>query len=102
LEYDTIVWDLSSCCGRDQIKRVQREFLKYVDFILSIDHPPHNYYLILNKLGLSSLVDRRKIANLNFLRLLIDGCIGSPVLLSMFNFKVPYSSLSVKFIHFLF
>jgi len=67
--------------------------LKYAAYILNIDHPPHDYYPILNKLGLSSLVDRRKVANLKFLRQLIDGSIDSPVLLSMINFKVLYSSV---------
>uniref|UniRef100_A0A2S2P984 RNA-directed DNA polymerase n=1 Tax=Schizaphis graminum TaxID=13262 RepID=A0A2S2P984_SCHGA len=93
LEYGAVVWDPSTSCGKDQIERVQRKFLNYVAFILSIDHPPHDYTPILNKLGISSLVDRRKDANLKFLRLLIDGCIDSPVLLSMINFKVPFSAV---------
>ncbi|KAL4090397.1 hypothetical protein QTP88_025246 [Uroleucon formosanum] len=93
LEYGAVVWDPSTSCGKDQIERVQRKFLNYATFILSIDHPPHDYNPILNKLGLSSLVDRRKVANLNFLRLLIDECIDSPVLLSMINFKVPCFSV---------
>lgn len=64
----------------DKIERVLRKFLKYAAFILSIDHrPPHDYNPILNKLGLSSLIDRRKVANVKFLHLLIDGCIDSPV-----------------------
>ncbi|XP_008182540.1 uncharacterized protein LOC103309289 [Acyrthosiphon pisum] len=56
LEYGAVVWDPSTSCGKDQIERVQRKFLNYAAFILSIDHPPHDYIPILNKLGLSSLV----------------------------------------------
>jgi len=93
LEYGAIVWDPYTCCGSDQIERVQSNFLKHAAFILSNDHPSHNYYLILNKLGLTYLVDRRKAANLKFLCLLIDDCIDSPVSLTMINFKVLYSSV---------
>jgi len=93
LEYGAVVWDHSTSCVKDQIERVQRKFLNYAAFILSIDRPPHDYNPILNKLGLSSLVDRRKVANLKFLRQLKDGRIDSPVLLSMINFKVACSSV---------
>lgn len=41
------------------------------------------------KLGLSSLVDRRAMANLKFLSKLIDGFIDAPEILSLINFKVP-------------
>jgi len=100
LEYGAVVWDPSTSIGKDQIERVQLKFLNYAAFILSIDHQPHDYNPILNKLGLSSLVDRRKVTNLNFLHLLIDACIDSPFLLSM---TLKYLTLlSVKFIHFLF
>jgi len=75
LEYGAVTWGPSTSCGKGQIERVQRKFLNYAAFTLIIDHPPHDYNPILNKLGLSSLVDRRKVANLKFLRLLIDGCI---------------------------
>lgn len=74
------------------IKNDKHKFLNYAAFILSTDHPPHDYNPILNKTGLSSLVDRRKVAYLKFLCLLIHSCIDSPVLLSMINFKVLCSS----------
>ncbi|KAF0748809.1 Uncharacterized protein FWK35_00017449 [Aphis craccivora] len=66
------IWDPFTSSGKDQNERVQRKFLNYAAFILSIDHQPHDYNPILNKLGLSSLVDRKKVDNLKFLRLLID------------------------------
>jgi len=81
LEYGAVVWDPSTSCGKDQIERVQRKFINYSAFILRIDHPPHDYTPILNKLGLSSLVDRRKVADLKFFRLLMMGVL---ILLSYF------------------
>ncbi|KAF0763595.1 Uncharacterized protein FWK35_00005867, partial [Aphis craccivora] len=85
-----------------QIERVQRKFLKYAAFILSIDYRlPHDYNPILNKLGLSSLVDRRKVANLTFLSLLVDGCIDSPALLFMIDFKVSCFSAQQIYLFFI-
>jgi len=75
LEYGAVVLDPPASSGKDQIERIQRKFLNYAAFILNINHPPHDYNPILNKLGLSSLVDRRKVANLKFLRLLILSCL---------------------------
>jgi len=61
--------------------------LNYAEFILNIGHPPHHdYYPVMNKLGLSTVVDRKQVANLNVFSQLIDGYIESPVLLSLIHF----------------
>lgn len=45
--------------ARSQIERVQRKFLRFAAYVLKIPCPPHNYNLVLLKLKLPSLVDRR-------------------------------------------
>ncbi|KAL4148808.1 hypothetical protein QTP88_002960 [Uroleucon formosanum] len=80
LEYG-VVWDPYTACDRNQIERVQRKFLNYAAFTLNIDHMPHDYIPVMDRLGLSTLVDRRQTANLNFLKQLIDD--HSSVLLSI-------------------
>lgn len=78
LEYGAVVWDPYTACDRNRIERVQRKFLNYAAFTLNIDHMPHDYIPVMDRLGLSTLVDRRQAATLNFLRQLIDGKIDSP------------------------
>ncbi|XP_008185952.1 uncharacterized protein LOC103310213 [Acyrthosiphon pisum] len=89
LEYGVVVWDPYTAYDRNQIERVQRKFLNYAAFTLNIDHIPHDYIPVMDRLGLSTLVDRRQATSLNFLRQLIDGKIDSPELLSFINLKVP-------------
>jgi len=54
LENGAIIWDPFTSYGSDQIERVQRKFLNYDAFILSTYHQSHDYYLIINRLGLIS------------------------------------------------
>jgi hypothetical protein len=89
LEYGAIMWDPSISCGRNQIERVQRKFLNFTSYALKIDHPMHNYSLVLYRLGMQTLADRKLEANLTFLRRLIDGLIDSAELLAQIKFKVP-------------
>ncbi|XP_008190178.1 uncharacterized protein LOC103312002 [Acyrthosiphon pisum] len=66
-----------------------RRFLSYAAFVLKINHPPHDYFLVVQELSLISLADRRVNANIEFLNKLVDGRIDAPSLLSIVNFKVP-------------
>ncbi|CAI6343721.1 unnamed protein product [Macrosiphum euphorbiae] len=97
LEYGAVVWVPYTACNRNQIERVQRKFLNYAAFTLNIDHMPHDYIPVMDRLGLSTLADRRQAASLNFLRQLIDGKIDSPELLSFINFKVPSTNIRHTF-----
>jgi len=72
------------------LERVQNKFLKYASHVLKIECPPHNYLPALGYLKLDSLVNRRRAANLTFLsKLLLNGQIGSPHLLSLIPLNVP-------------
>jgi len=71
------------------LKRVQCKYNNFVFFFLKIEHPPHDYSPILCYLKLSSLSDRRVLANLNFLNKLVNESIDAPELLAEVNFKIP-------------
>lgn len=89
LEYGAVAWDPSTCCGMDQVERVQRKFLNFLAYILKIDHPAHDYSPVLHQIGLNTLAYRRLETNMTFLRRIIDELINSLELLTQINFKVP-------------
>lgn len=52
----------------------------------------HSYTPVLKRLGLNTLIDRRKFLNINFLHKPITGQVDSPYFLFEINFKVPQHS----------
>ncbi|CAI6343768.1 unnamed protein product [Macrosiphum euphorbiae] len=74
----------------NQLERVQRKFLSFAAYLLNIEHRPHGYDPVIDRLGLQSLADRRTTINKVFLVKLINGSsIDCPELLSKVNFKIP-------------
>jgi len=63
LEYKAVVKNLHISCGENKIERESFKFLNYTVFILNIDHPHRDYYPVMNKLGLGTLVNIRKVVN---------------------------------------
>jgi len=72
-----------------QVERVQRKFLKFSAYKLTIDHPPHDCSPVIYGLGLNILADRTLEADLTFLKHLINGLIDSSEVLAQINFRVP-------------
>ncbi|XP_050548415.1 uncharacterized protein LOC126910061 [Daktulosphaira vitifoliae] len=89
LEYGSVVWDPYTALGSLQLERVQRKFLRFVNYSLNILCPNHDYAPVSYLLGLSSLAERRRNAGINFLTGLLDGNIDSQSLLSLICFRVP-------------
>lgn len=52
LKYGSLVWDFATAVDSCQLERVQREFLKYVAFILKKNNEPHVFTPILEQLCL--------------------------------------------------
>jgi len=73
----------------NQLERVQRKFFSFAAYLLKIEHRPHVYDAVIDRLGIQSLADRRITINKVFLLKLINGSINSPELLSKVNFKIP-------------
>jgi len=82
-------------CDSYQLERVHCKFLKYAYFALNIDCLPHNYTLVLEKLNLDTLSNKRINAISVFLSKLKNGeGVDAPNLLARVNFKVPSANLS--------
>lgn len=78
IEYGSIIWDPYTSSDSSLLERVQRKFLNFASFGLNIHQEPHDYSLVLLHLQLSSLPDRRVLANINFLIKLTNGTINAP------------------------
>ncbi|KAF0750040.1 Uncharacterized protein FWK35_00025955 [Aphis craccivora] len=73
----------------NQLERVQRKFLSFGAYLLNIEHRPHVYDIVIDRLGLHSLADRRITINKVFpSQTYINGSIDCPELLSKVNFKI--------------
>jgi hypothetical protein len=76
-----------------QLQGVQRRFLKSAVFMLDGLYPPRGYpqELLLERLGLQSLSNRRLEHSVIFLYKLFHGSLHCPALLSRVNLRVPRS-----------
>jgi len=63
LEYASVLWNPYAVTDSCQLERVQRRFLSRAAFTLKINHPPHDYSIVMQELGLVSLADRRVNTN---------------------------------------
>jgi len=89
LDYASVLWDPYTLVDSCQLERVQRRFLSCTAFTLKIKHPPHDYSVVIQELGLVSLADKRVDTNVEFLKKLVDCRFDVPSLLVMVNFNVP-------------
>jgi hypothetical protein len=93
LEYASLVWSLIHNIYIAQLERVQRRFLKSTIFMSDGLYPPRGYpqELLLDRLGLQSLSNRRLEHSVIFLYKLLHGSLHCPALLSRVNLRVPRS-----------
>ncbi|KAE9539518.1 hypothetical protein AGLY_004770 [Aphis glycines] len=97
LEYGSVIWDPHLSIDSLMIEWVQGKFLSFVAFSLKIPCPPHDYEPVHIALSLSSLTDRRRNANITFLKKLLSDVIDCPTLLSqtlsIVNFTVIFETI---------
>lgn len=79
LEYGSVFWGTHTAVESTMIERVQRTFLRFSSYV------PHDYTPIIHVLNLSSLLNRRHMANIRFLSGLLSSLVGFPSLLAHFN-----------------
>jgi hypothetical protein len=93
LEYASLVWSPIHNIYIAQLERVQRRFLKSAIFMSDGLYPPRGYpqELLLDRLGLQSLSNRRLEHSVIFLYKLLYGFLHCPALLSRINLRVPRS-----------
>jgi hypothetical protein len=92
LEYNSAVWSPSYAVHVNSIERVQRKFLRLVNYRLGIPAENINYSALMNELKLPSLENRRKVFDLCLLHKLVNGGINSPELLDLIKFNIPTRS----------
>lgn len=71
------------------LERVQRKFLRFASYKLNISCEPHDYNPVSKVLGLSSLTNRMRFAEIKLLNVLLDNKVYSYALVSLISFKVP-------------
>lgn len=91
-----VIWNPGSAVYSHQIERIQHEFLSLAGFKLSIPHSPHHHHydpvVMLHKLNLQSLDDRRLTHDMSFIPNLLSGKIDSSSLFELINFRLPARS----------
>jgi hypothetical protein len=89
LEYNSVLWSPHYEVHRNSLERVQKRFLRFVNFRLGIPVREIDYAWLRGELGLQTLSARRSMSNMLFLHKLINGNIDSPGLLSKICLRVP-------------
>jgi len=54
LEFSGIIWNPHTAINMNQLERVQRKFLSFAAYLLKMEHKPHVYDAVLDRLGLQS------------------------------------------------
>lgn len=101
LEYGSVLWNPNTSVANDMIERLQRNIPQMIAFRLDISCLLRDYSPVLIALGLSSLADCGRLANLLFLSKLLSSRIDSPSLRSKINSRVPSNNTRRSFVSFL-
>lgn len=89
LEYNSTIWSPVFNNHINTIERVQRKFLRCINFRLGIPLETIDYDFLLHSLKLLKLSDRRKIFDLIFLYKIVNYLLDSPDILMLIQFHVP-------------
>ena len=91
LEYGSLIWNPYYITYTENIEKVQKRFLKYLNFKAEGYYPERgsDYNILLNRFQFESLKTRRIYASLVFLFKLLRGGVDCPDLLYQLNFFVP-------------
>lgn len=93
LEYGCVVWSPNAITFSDTIEKVQRKYLRHINFRLRIPADAINYNELLMVLDMQSLSARRKRYDLSFLYDLLHGKIDCSDLLQEICLNVPSRAL---------
>lgn len=83
LEFASVVWNPSYQIHINRIEKVQKKFVKLLNYRC---HRLDSYENSLNYYNLTSLLNRRKLIDMSFLFKILNNLIDSPTLLSKINF----------------
>jgi len=102
LEYGSIIWDTWILSHHKQIEELQNTVLRYISYkckknkknIFSLPHSGND--IILNKLNLKTLKDRRQNSYSIFLNKLLNNEIDDSFILSLISFKINNHNIRNK------
>jgi hypothetical protein len=89
LEYGSAVWCPDFEVHRNKIDKIERRFLKHINYRLGIAYDDIDYGYLYEALRLQKLADRRVLLDLMTLYKIIRGQIDCREILSKINFHVP-------------
>lgn len=91
LEYASVVWAPTFAIHTANIERIQRKFLKYLNFKVDGIYPPtgFDHQLLLDKFKTLSFENRRSMHSVIFLFKVINNAFDCPEILQQINFNVP-------------
>lgn len=92
LEFASIVWNCINHTASCSIERVQRRFIGIIYDRHFGRKCYYNYNVLLKKLGLRTLLDRRRLHDFMFFHKIVNGSVDSSLLLSTVCFHVPLRS----------
>ena len=93
LEYASVVWSPFYQVYKDRIERVQDKFLRFAAFKMNINMINYHRDDIGNALSLSSLEQRRVMADVCFIFKLVNGNANCPELLERIRLNIPTRGL---------
>lgn len=94
LEFASVVWNNISSSASESIERVQRRVVRIIYDRYFGRKFYFEYNLILTRLGLCTLCNRRSIRDVKFLHKLVHGSIDSSTLLASLHFRIPVNTSS--------
>uniref|UniRef100_A0A131XU11 Putative rna-directed dna polymerase from mobile element jockey-like protein n=1 Tax=Ixodes ricinus TaxID=34613 RepID=A0A131XU11_IXORI len=94
LEFASVIWNSISSTASEKIEHIQKRFVRIVYDRYFGRKCYFQYNLILSKLKLCALHNRRSVRDVKFLHRLIHGSIDSPSLLASLHFRIPVSANS--------
>lgn len=88
LEFGSVVWSPCYCTYIDQIERIQRRFIKHLNFKFCPDRISASYERCLSDYRMMSLANRRLFLDFSFLYKLLNNKIDSFYCMQNINFNV--------------
>jgi hypothetical protein len=89
LEYNTTVWSPYYSNSANSLEKVQRKFLRFINYKKGIPIEDINYSSLMNELKLPSLSNRRKLFDTIFLYKIIRGHVDCMDLVELIKYHVP-------------
>jgi hypothetical protein len=92
LEYASPIWTPHFQVHVNNIERVQRKFLRFINYKLGIPRSNLDYRFLLETMNMEELAKRRITSDLIFLYKIVNSHLDSPALLNKISLRIPARS----------